>query len=1088
MSQQKKIIADRYPGPKPFEENERDLFFGRSLETEALFESVSVHKVFVLHAESGLGKSSLIAAGLIPRLRTGKFMPVLIRFKDRKTSPGRTIIEAIHESLKRKRMEEDVPVAINPEEDHDVWKLIKKINSMDIIPILIFDQFEEFNYFTDAIKKETIRILSELVALRVPDYIRKEYAADRSSLPEGWYAQPELKIMFSIRTDRIGVMEEFADAIPETRTNRYELTPLMADQGEQVVILPAAMDATEDIQFNCQPFQYEPKLINTILEIVKRKNNTIDTTQLQIICLEIQERVKTKIASSTGMVMVTEEELGGRKGLEDLVKNFYTKQLDKISQNHDINPGEYLAIRILLEKKLIVQRKKDRLSEESIFQHFRNKEIKEERIKPLLDELLTLRLIRGLDFEASTFYEIAHDTLIDPILLEMQNREMAEKLEKEKKQADELAREQAEKLRKQRLETAKEVELRKKAIEAELHAKEEEGKAKEAELKAREAEKKATAAAEELKVSLDKLRESTRKQKRMQRVISIAVVLFFLVGVFLLYYMLQGINSKKQIQVLTAYKLLITGDSAYNAYNHRIAATNYFNAAKSGSDEAEKRIDSLIFSPVAWPDSNSSREFLTSLKTNIAYTPDHKLCIVTDNNKRGTVWDLSQTDPRTALSIPDVNLPLFSTANNFLQYFGSDSTPRILNLKTKKPLSLIPANFKTNKPIKVADPEYAIVYNYSKLAYYLSDNHLIINEKDGFPYIISMKDTGSNAYYEKLADFIPANPADICLVKNAYESLPVYPSDVENPIQGSYRISADGRFFSSLNSVTRKLFIYDIEKKSQVLYFKDVMQFEFHPDHGKTLFCISDIHGNLFLGDSAMNYNIISAGKGNKSLFRHFRFSDNGEKLLLIGKGSYYFNYSYNFKDSILSPVSVTGYGSSKSPGQRAMSNGDIFITTPDYRDFFISNITNGKVIQTSISDINNCVVDRQTQRVYFTDKNKQLHIINSLDMTELGTMDSVNAKQLFFDLAVKKLFYNDSLTNAVIAIDISSGQKKSIAFTTGRISGAANGLLELTFTKAGYSTGTCCLISPEKLALAGEEKTDYLRKLFSIKDVRPGK
>ena len=562
MSEIKKIITDRYPGPKPYGEKEKDLFFGRSLESEALSEALFVHHVFVLHAESGLGKSSLIAAGLMPRLRTGNFLPVLIRFKDRKTHPAKVITEAIQESLKKKIQEENIHSDITPEED-DVWKLVKKVNTLDIIPVLIFDQFEEFNYYNDSIKKETIRILSELVALKIPDYIRKEFASGSGTFPEGWYAQPKVKIMFSIRTDRIGMMEEFADSIPETRTNRYELSPIQSDQGEQIVILPAAMEPTDEIEFNCQGFQYEPKLINTILDIVKRKDNTIDTTQLQIICLEIQERVKSKPLTGGDLITVTENELGGKKGLEDLVKNFYSKQLAKISQNPDINPAEYLAVRILLEKKLIVQQKKDRLSEESLFQHFRDHKVPEDRIKLLLDELLSLRLIRGIDFEESTFYEIAHDTLIEPILEEMQKRELEETLEKEKKQAEDLAREQEEKLRKQRLETAKEMELKNKAIEAEMYA--------------REAEKNATTA-----------RFNVERLKKRNERLALLFTFFLVLGIgFFIYQFIVLRTEKKRIRKVLVKLYSSEAQDRYNEGERILAYAIWDHTKKHGASDSE---------------------------------------------------------------------------------------------------------------------------------------------------------------------------------------------------------------------------------------------------------------------------------------------------------------------------------------------------------------------------------------------------------------------------------------------------------------------------------------------------------------------
>ena len=58
-----------YVGPRAFREDESELFFGREWETNELYNLLVANRVLLLYSPSGAGKSSLVEAGLRPRLR-----------------------------------------------------------------------------------------------------------------------------------------------------------------------------------------------------------------------------------------------------------------------------------------------------------------------------------------------------------------------------------------------------------------------------------------------------------------------------------------------------------------------------------------------------------------------------------------------------------------------------------------------------------------------------------------------------------------------------------------------------------------------------------------------------------------------------------------------------------------------------------------------------------------------------------------------------------------------------------------------------------------------------------------------------------
>src|SRR5580704_392556 len=66
-------------GLRPFTESTCEYYFGRNAEVRDLFQRV-VHKpLTVLFGRSGLGKTSLLQAALVPRLRDAGFLPIVLR-------------------------------------------------------------------------------------------------------------------------------------------------------------------------------------------------------------------------------------------------------------------------------------------------------------------------------------------------------------------------------------------------------------------------------------------------------------------------------------------------------------------------------------------------------------------------------------------------------------------------------------------------------------------------------------------------------------------------------------------------------------------------------------------------------------------------------------------------------------------------------------------------------------------------------------------------------------------------------------------------------------------------------------------------
>src|SRR3954454_6038486 len=83
MAAQPDVTASPYRGLEPFDERDAPFFFGRERETRLISASLFASPLTLLYGASGVGKSSVLRAGVLPRLRTRKdILPVIFPVLD----------------------------------------------------------------------------------------------------------------------------------------------------------------------------------------------------------------------------------------------------------------------------------------------------------------------------------------------------------------------------------------------------------------------------------------------------------------------------------------------------------------------------------------------------------------------------------------------------------------------------------------------------------------------------------------------------------------------------------------------------------------------------------------------------------------------------------------------------------------------------------------------------------------------------------------------------------------------------------------------------------------------------------------------
>jgi len=170
----------RYPGPQPFTEAQANVFFGREASARSLYRMIGQEDLVVVHAKSGVGKSSLLKAGLLPLLREDdNFLPLEIRLNaagsDGVVAPAETV------RLSVEAISQEPPPAFLGEilsEDATIWRSLKELQLAQLqrLPtdkdpptvLLIFDQFEELFTYSPVQQLDFRRQLAEALHTRLP--------------------------------------------------------------------------------------------------------------------------------------------------------------------------------------------------------------------------------------------------------------------------------------------------------------------------------------------------------------------------------------------------------------------------------------------------------------------------------------------------------------------------------------------------------------------------------------------------------------------------------------------------------------------------------------------------------------------------------------------------------------------------------------------------------------------------------------------------------------------------------------------------------------------------------------------------------
>ena len=469
---------------------EGEILYGRAEDIERLSQCILSHTQTVLYGRSGIGKTSILNAGIFPLARKKGLFPVSIRLDHNVNAQPYAvqIYKAVLTGINRLRKDDydengDITTSFSKGtvqervkaigERESLWEFFHRHEFYDadgqrIKPLIVLDQFEEvFSLGKDKDKvREFFSELADLLNGVVPDYINKDFEEqDTDEGQEGFATElvyfnalqdsykdylesSDFHLIITLREDFLSYLERECGQIPALRQNRFCLQPINEKQASVIIMNPIRGLVKQSVA-------------ELIIKKVTGENDvdlegipkvSVDSAILSLYLQRLFDRLgddDTEISAS-----LVESEA------ENIISGFYLESISDIPE--DI--VEYLEDTLVNEEgcreNISVYSAKKNIW--SLLQ--KDPSSTKDDVTSLLNKLIDERkLLRRFDYGGGLRIEFIHDILCPVIAKRKEQRAMIKRQE----QLEEEHRQEALRLKqeKKRLEQEKEQEAQKLALE-----------------------------------------------------------------------------------------------------------------------------------------------------------------------------------------------------------------------------------------------------------------------------------------------------------------------------------------------------------------------------------------------------------------------------------------------------------------------------------------------------------------------------------------------------------------------------------------------------------------------------------------------
>jgi WD40 repeat protein len=354
-----------YKGLASFEDSELDglLFFGREREIAGVAANVLANRLTVLYGPSGVGKSSLLGAGVARRLRELSGAPVVVQSAWAE-DPAARLITAVHAECGELGATAGLvdTVAAAAQQTGELH--------------LLLDNFEEYMLYHG---------VEGPLSAALPELLRR----------------PGLRVnvLLALRDDALAELDEFDGRIPDLFSNLLRLDRLDREAGRAAILGPLSRYS----ELAGDEFTAEGALVEAVLDEASTDSG-VEAPYLQLVLERLWEREREE--GSHELRLATLRAIGGARAV---VREHVRGALDALPLAE-----QDAAARVV--RQLVTPSGRKVSHEPSDLAEYAH--VEDAELRRLLERLGRDRIVRGVNGMqgAPTRYEIFHDVLGPPIL------------------------------------------------------------------------------------------------------------------------------------------------------------------------------------------------------------------------------------------------------------------------------------------------------------------------------------------------------------------------------------------------------------------------------------------------------------------------------------------------------------------------------------------------------------------------------------------------------------------------------------------------------------------------------------------------
>lgn len=414
-----------YVGPRTFEREEADRFFGREREARELLALVIAERLVLFYAQSGAGKSSLIKTRLIPGLEQKGFEVLPIgrvsgmKLPMEQTATGNPFVFNLLLSLEQgaadpmhfvtMKLPEFLPNLLYQDArylytDQDQGTLT--VEQQDQVQIqgadlfvpraLILDQFEE------------------ILTTEVQTHDKRTDFFDQ--LRQAMEADPYLWVVLVMRADYIAGLDPYAHRLPGGLRARYSMARMDYTAALAAIREPAAQAKPYPRQFAegvAERLVTDLSRMRVLGETEMQPGQYVEPVQLQVVCYQLWEKLAQEKPWQAGNEVantITAQDLERLGNVDRALADFYEQALQVVLQANGALAGvDEFTLRDWFEQQLITEAG----TRNAVYQgKTQTADLPNEVVRRLANQFLVRVELRA----GGAWVELVHDRFIDPIL------------------------------------------------------------------------------------------------------------------------------------------------------------------------------------------------------------------------------------------------------------------------------------------------------------------------------------------------------------------------------------------------------------------------------------------------------------------------------------------------------------------------------------------------------------------------------------------------------------------------------------------------------------------------------------------------